>query len=41
LSPKGAPFREWLLYTRRHFGWRWPLYALSPYVKTLLIHTGR
>lgn len=36
LSPKGAPFREWLLYTRRHFGWRWPLYALSPYIKTML-----
>jgi GT2 family glycosyltransferase len=36
LSPKGAPFREWLLYTRRHFGWRWPLYAVSPYVKTIL-----
>ncbi len=36
LSPKGAPFREWLLYTRRHFGWRWPLYALSPYIKTIL-----
>jgi GT2 family glycosyltransferase len=36
LSPKGAPVREWLLYTRRHFGWRWPLYALSPYIKTIL-----
>jgi GT2 family glycosyltransferase len=36
LSPKGAPIREWLLYTRRHFGWRWPLYALSPYIKTIL-----
>lgn len=41
MSPKGAPLREWLLYTRRHFGWRWPLYVLSPYVKTLLIGTGR
>ena len=41
LSPKGAPFGAWLLYTRRHFGWRWPLYAISPYVKTLLIHTGQ
>jgi GT2 family glycosyltransferase len=40
MSPKGAPLREWLLYTRRHFGWRWPLYALSPYVKTLLISVG-
>jgi GT2 family glycosyltransferase len=36
LSPKGAPIREWPLYTRRHFGWRWPLYALSPYIKTIL-----
>jgi GT2 family glycosyltransferase len=36
LSPKGAPIREWLIYTHRHFGWRWPLYALSPYVKTIL-----
>ncbi len=35
MSPKGAPPREWLLYTRRHFGWRWPLYAASPYLKTL------
>jgi GT2 family glycosyltransferase len=36
MSPKGAPIQEWLCYTKRHFGWRWPLYALSPYVKTLL-----
>jgi GT2 family glycosyltransferase len=36
MSPKGAPPREWFLYTRRHFGWRWPLYSISPYLKTLL-----
>ena len=36
MSPKGAPVREWLLYTRRHYGWRWPLYFASPYVKTVL-----
>ena len=36
MSPKGAPVREWLLYTRRHFGWRWPLYFASPYVKTVV-----
>lgn len=41
LSPKGAPPQEWLLYTRRHFGWRYPLYALSPYVKTLLFKAVR
>ena len=36
MSPKGAPIREWLLYTRRHYGWRWPLYAMSPYLKTIV-----
>ena len=36
MSPKGAPVREWLLYTRRHYGWRWPLYFASPYAKTIL-----
>ncbi len=36
LSPKGAPLREWLLYTRRHYGWRWPLYFASPYLKTIM-----
>jgi GT2 family glycosyltransferase len=36
MSPKGAPVSEWLLYTRRHYGWRWPLYFASPYVKTVL-----
>jgi GT2 family glycosyltransferase len=35
LSPKGAPPKEWFLYTIRHFGWRWPIYSVSPYVKTL------
>ena len=35
MSPKGAPPREWLHYTRRHFGWRWPIYAASPYIKAL------
>jgi GT2 family glycosyltransferase len=33
MSPKGAPPREWLRYTFRHFGWRAPLYAISPYLK--------
>lgn len=36
MSPKGAPISEWFLYTRRHFGWRWPLYAFSPYIKAIL-----
>jgi GT2 family glycosyltransferase len=36
ISPKGLPLREWFLYTRRHFGWRWPLYAISPYLKLFI-----
>jgi GT2 family glycosyltransferase len=36
LSPKGAPIREWTTFTRRHYGWRWPLYALSPYLRMLI-----
>ena len=35
-SPKGSPFSEWRLYCRRHLGPLWPLYAVSPYVKTLV-----
>jgi GT2 family glycosyltransferase len=42
MSPKGAPPLEWLLLARRHYGYLWPLYFLSPYVKTLLaLHLGR
>ncbi len=36
MSPKGMPFQDWLLFTHRHFGWRWPIYAISPYIKLLL-----
>jgi GT2 family glycosyltransferase len=36
ISPKGVPAREWVLFTRRHYGWRWFYYSLSPYVKTIL-----
>lgn len=34
-SPKGSPFKEWSLYCQRHLGALWPLYSVSPYVKTL------
>ena len=34
-SPKGSPFPEWSLYCQRHLGVWWPLYTVSPYVKTL------
>jgi GT2 family glycosyltransferase len=35
MSPRGSDPREWLLYTKRHYGWLWPLYFISPYVKVL------
>jgi GT2 family glycosyltransferase len=35
-SVKGSPFREWIVYCRRHLGLLWPLYAVSPYLKTVL-----
>lgn len=35
-SPKGLPLREWIVYNRRNYGWRWPLYSLSPYIRVLL-----
>jgi GT2 family glycosyltransferase len=41
MSPKGAPPREWIHYVRRHFGWRWPFYAVSPYLKALVSGTKR
>lgn len=34
-SVKGSPFREWAVYCRRHLGYLWPFYAVSPYVKTI------
>jgi GT2 family glycosyltransferase len=36
VSHKGLPFKEWLVYTHRHYGALWPLYTVSPYLKTLL-----
>ena len=41
MSPKGAPPREWLVYTRRHFGWRWPIYVVSPYAKCFFAGSGK
>ena len=34
-SAKGSPFPEWSVYCRRHLGPLWPLYVISPYVKTV------
>lgn len=36
MSPKGIPAAEWFLFTSRHFGYLWPLYFFSPYLKVLL-----
>ena len=33
LSRKGLPWRSWLHFTRRHTGWRWPLFFMWPYVR--------
>ncbi|MGA9389708.1 MAG: glycosyltransferase family 2 protein [Candidatus Sulfotelmatobacter sp.] len=36
MSPRGMDPREWMLYTRRHYGALWPIYAVSPYLKTIM-----
>lgn len=33
---KGLPFREWITFVRRNFGWKWPYYAISPLCRILL-----
>jgi GT2 family glycosyltransferase len=36
LSPKGLPWRSWLIVCRRHAGYLWPVYWMWPYLKVLL-----
>jgi len=36
ISLKGVPFKEWLLFTWRHYGWRGAYYIFSPYLKTIV-----
>jgi GT2 family glycosyltransferase len=36
LSPKGLPWRPWLIVCRRHTGYLWPIYWLWPYLKILV-----
>ena len=36
LDRKGLPWRSWLIFTRRHMGWLWPLYFAWPYGRLLL-----
>ena len=35
-SPKGLPFREWMIFNRRNAGWMWPIRTVSPYVRVVL-----
>jgi hypothetical protein len=33
-SPAGPPpLREWMVFTYRHLGWRWPIYWLRAVVR--------
>ena len=36
MTRKGLPWRSWLLLTRRHAGWLWPLHFAMPYAKVLV-----
>lgn len=35
-SPKGMPFRQWVLYNRRNSGCLWPYRCITPYLRILL-----
>ncbi len=34
-QPKGLPFNEWCTFTQRNYGWRWPYYTVSPFLRIL------
>jgi GT2 family glycosyltransferase len=34
-QPKGLPFREWIVFCRRNYRWRWPYYTFSPILRIL------
>ncbi len=36
MGRKGLPWRSWMLFTRRHAGWLWPLVFGWPYLRVLL-----
>jgi GT2 family glycosyltransferase len=36
MSAKGFRFGEWLLFTKRHYSYLWPLYFAIPYIKASL-----
>lgn len=35
-SPKGLPWKEWVIYNRRNAGWIWPYRCISPFLRILL-----
>jgi GT2 family glycosyltransferase len=35
-SPKGLPFKEWVVFNRRNSDWRWPIRSVSPFFRILL-----
>ena len=37
-SPKGLPFKPWLVFTKRHMGLLWPVYWGYPYLKLIANH---
>ena len=36
MSPKGLPWRAWLIVCKRHAGYLWPIYWLWPYLKIVV-----
>jgi GT2 family glycosyltransferase len=36
VSPKGMPWRSWLVYAKRHAGVLWPIFLLWPYASVLI-----
>lgn len=34
-SPKGLNIREYIIFRKKHWGWRWIIFALKAYMKTL------
>lgn len=36
MSPKGCHWNDWFYFTRRHGGFFWPVFAISPYIKVFL-----
>ena len=39
MSPKGLPWRPWMIVCRRHTGFLWPVYWMWPSVKILVTHS--